>query len=506
MDEFLSNLRGIWTGLSRVGRVALFGAIGAALVLTAGMFYWASRSNDQVLFSELDPRDAAAIVSELKRMKVPFQIGDDGTKILVDGKSVHEVRLSLMSRGVPISGGVGFEIFDNKDVGMTESMQKINYQRALQGELARTIMANDQLKSARVHLVVEEGGLFSRDKAHPKAAVSVVLKPGAHLSGDQILGIQRLVAAAVPGLDASQVTITDQRGIALSTEVDADASGAPATGKLRLKKQADEYLTRKVSEVLDRAFGPGQAIVSVDATLNFDEIRRTDQNIVPLRGHGDEIGAVVRRRESIYRQPSAAGAGAATALKTTDTTGDRPAETAAGGTLTSTNEVEYELSKSGEQVLSTPGGIRRISVGVIVPQPLSDDQLARIRDIVSMAVGFNADRGDAISVEPLSRIMTGPAASPAPSSVSNTSATAAPAVATEGPVKKGWWPGDTLSRTVLLGGVVLLVGVVIVLASRRAEQNTLERRLSARERRQLLTELKSWLDTEKAATGGAPNR
>ena len=501
-----NGITGTWSGLGPGGRIGLAtGGLVIALIIVAGAI-WSMQPDYRVLFSNLSETDAAAIVTELKRTKTVYRLADGGTTIRVPADRVYETRLALMSSGVPLSGGVGFEIFDKQGLGATEQSQRVSYQRALQGELARTIMANDQLKSARVHLVVEEGGLFSRDKAHPKAAVSVVLKPGAHLSGDQILGIQRLVAAAVPGLDASQVTITDQRGIALSTEVDADASGAPATGKLRLKKQADEYLTRKVSEVLDRAFGPGQAIVSVDATLNFDEIRRTDQNIVPLRGHGDEIGAVVRRRESIYRQPSAAGAGAATALKTTDTTGDRPAETAAGGTLTSTNEVEYELSKSGEQVLSTPGGIRRISVGVIVPQPLSDDQLARIRDIVSMAVGFNADRGDAISVEPLSRIMTGPAASPAPSSVSNTSATAAPAVATEGPVKKGWWPGDTLSRTVLLGGVVLLVGVVIVLASRRAEQNTLERRLSARERRQLLTELKSWLDTEKAATGGAPNR
>ena len=367
-------------------------------------------------------------------------------------------------------------------------------------------MANEQLKSARVHLVVEEGGLFSRDKARPKAAVSVVLKPGAHLSSDQILGIQRLVAAAVPGLDAAQVTITDQRGIALSTEVEADATAAPATGKLRLKKQADEYLTRKVSEVLDRAFGPGQAIVSVDATLNFDEIRRTDQNIVPLRGHGDEIGAVVRRRESIYRQPSATGSGAAAAFKTTDTTADRPAETAGeGGTLTSTNEVEYELSKSGEQVLSTPGGIRRISIGVIVPQSLTDDQLARIRDIVGMAVGFNADRGDAISVEPLSRIMTRPTAGPTPSTTPAT-ATAAPAVATDRPVKKDGWPGDTATRIAWFAAVLLLVGVVIAIAARRVERNTLQRRMSSRERQQLLTELKSWLETEKTAAGGAPNR
>jgi len=494
MGEFWNNLRGIWAGLSRTGRVVILAAMVVAIIATAWMSFWASRSNDQVLFSDLDPHDAAAIVGELKRMKVPFQLEDEGTKILVDGKVVHEVRLGLMSRGVPISGGVGFEIFDNKDVGMTESLQKINYQRALQGELARTILANEQLKSARVHLVVEEGGLFSRDKAHPKAAVSVVLKPGAHLSSEQILGIQRLVAAAVPGLDSAQVTITDQRGIALSAEADTEGSAAPATGKLRMKKQADDYLTRKVSEVLDRAFGPGQAIVSVDATLNFDEIRRTDQNIVPLRGRGDEVGAVVRRRESIYRQPSGNGSGAgASAVKLADTAADPPAQ--ASGTLTSTNEVEYELSKSGEQVLSTPGSIRRISVGVIVPQALTDDQLGHVRDIVSMAVGFNAERGDAISVEPLSRIMTKPALSAAPVN------TPAAAVEPERPVKREWWPHDLASQAAWGIAVLVLIVVMVVIGRRRAEQHTLQRRLSMRERQQLLLELQSWLETEK--TGAA---
>jgi len=494
MDELWNNLRGIWIGLSRTGRAVMLVALAAMLVLSVWMYFWASRSNDQVLFSDLDPRDAAAIVTELKRMKVPFQVGDDGTKILVDGKVVHEVRLGLMGRGVPISGGVGFEIFDNKEVGMTESMQKINYQRALQGELARTIMANEQLKSARVHLVVEEGGLFSREKAHPKAAVSVVLKPGAHLSNEQILGIQRLVAAAVPGLDSAQVTITDQRGIALSAEADTDAGGAPATGKLRLKKQADDYLTRKVSEVLDRAFGPGQAIVSVDATLNFDEIRRTDQNIVPLHGRGDEVGAVVRRRESTYRQPSSAAA-----VKTADAADDRPAE--ATGTLTSTNEVEYELSKSGEQVLSTPGGIRRISVGVIVPQTLTDDQLGRVREIVRMAVGFNTERGDAISVETLSRIMTKPTASGAV--VSSPAAAITP---DQPPVTRVGWLHDTKIVAALLVAVLALIFLVVVLGRRRAEQSTLARRLSVRERQQLLIEFESWLQAEKAPAAGAIDR
>jgi flagellar M-ring protein FliF len=238
----------------------------------------------------------------------------------------------------------------------------------------------------------------------------------------------------------------------------------------------------------------------VDATLNFDEIRRTDQNIVPLHGRGDEVGAVVRRRESIYRQPSGVAA-----VKTADTTGDRPAE--AAGTLTSTNEVEYELSKSGEQVLSTPGGIRRISVGVIVPQTLTDDQLGHVRDIVSMAVGFSAERGDAISVEPLSRIMTKP--NPAPDGAGRAVPVSPPAAAIapeRPPVKRDWWPHDMAAEAALLVAALVLIILVVAIGRRRVERNTLARRLSVRERQQLLIELKSWLEAEKAAAGGAVDR
>jgi flagellar M-ring protein FliF len=424
-------------------------------------------------------------------MKVPYRIGDDGTRIFVDGKVVHEVRLSLMAHGVPISGGVGFEIFDNKDVGMTESMQRINYQRALQGELARTIMANEQLKSARVHLVVEESGLFSRDKTHPKAAVSVVTKPGARLSNEQIVGIQRLVAAAVPGLDASQVTITDQRGIALTSEADTDSDTQPATGKLRLKKQADDYLTRKVSEVLDRAFGPGQAIVSVDATLNFDEIKRTEQNVVPVHGRGDEIGAIVRKRESLYRQPTSGN------IKTPGASGDHAAEPS--GSLTSTTEVEYELGKSGEQILSTPGGIRRISVGVIVPQSLSEDQLTKVKDIVGMAVGFSAERGDAITVESLPNIMGRP---PVPAPVvaepaAEPSVKAAPREKDR--VTFFQWRPDIVQMVgaAVLAAVVLILTAWRMIARSRSRARTYGGHLSARERQQLLLEIQTWIESEK---------
>lgn len=496
MEELWKNLTDLWEGLSRVGRVLLLAAMVVILGGGSAALLWASRSNDEVLFSDLEARDAAAIVDELKKMKVPYRIGGDGSKILVDGKAVREVRLSLMGRGVPITGGVGFEIFDNKEVGMTESIQKINYQRALQGELSRTIMANDQLRSARVHLVVEESGLFARQKIQPKAAVSVVLKSGAHLSNTQIMGIQRLVAAAVPGLEPSRVTVTDQRGIALSAEADdeSDANGAAvASGKLRLKKQADEYLTQKVAAVLDRAFGQGQAIVSVDATLNFDEIKRTEQNVLPVPGHGADVGAVVRRRESIYRQNNATTTSIVRAVDGTSDSAEGRESPA--GALTSTNETEFELGKSAEQILSTPGGIRRVSVGVIVPQPLNGDQLNRVRDIVQMAVGFNAERGDAITVQPLGSIMTAMhTAEPIDSPPA--SASAAPAT----PAATGQWRVDPVIIVLVL--LVGLIGFGVLLRVRGAAAGKVQSRLSDNERQQLLREIRSMIEAERSQVSG----
>jgi flagellar M-ring protein FliF len=298
----------------------------------------------------------------------------------------------------------------------------------------------------------------------------------------------------VPGLEASRVTITDQRGVALSAEADddGDASGAAASGKLRLKKQADEYLTQKVAGVLDRTFGQGQAIVSVDATLNFDEIKRTEQNILPVPGHGPEVGAVVRRRESIYRQSNAA----TSIVKAVDAASD-PADGGSPGALTSTSETEYELGKSVAQILSSPGGIRRISVGVIVPQALNEDQLNRVREIVRMAVGFNAERGDAITVQPLGSLM---AAMQAAEPIEPPAATAAPAPASVHSATGKW----NFSPPLLV--VALLVGLVVFWAAwrmRGARPASLENRLSDRERQQLLREIQSLIEAERDRAPGA---
>jgi flagellar M-ring protein FliF len=348
------------------------------------------RTEYQVLFSDLQPQDAANIVGELDRMKVPYKVAENDSKILIEESKVHETRLKLMGKGVSLNGTVGFEIFDKSDYGMTEYAQKINYQRALQGELARTISSIKEVKFARVHLVMPESSIFKQNKSQPKASISLVLKNETPLMPDQIRGIQGLVAAAVPNLDPSEVSILDQRGVILSQGSTKDGSLSALNGQLTVKKDVEGYLTRKAIEVLDRAFGPGQAIVSVDATLNLDAVKSTEESIVPavINAEG-AVGAIHRKRTTVQQQPFS---DVKTAEQTVAYSGG------ATRAQSSTSEIEYTLGRKVEQIVTTPGSISRLSISVLVPYDMEEDRLAKVRDIVAMAVGMNPKRGDAIAV------------------------------------------------------------------------------------------------------------
>jgi flagellar M-ring protein FliF len=491
VNEFLNNLKTIWAGWGRERRPLIIVLALGVVVLAVALGFWVFHTNYQVLFSDLDARDAAAIVEELKRIKVPYQVADGGSKVLVEERTVHETRLRLMGKGVPLSGGVGFEIFDNKDVGMTEYTQKINYQRALQGELARTIMSINQVKQARVHLVIAETALFKRQKAKPKASVSLVMKPGSALAGEQIAGIQRLIAAAVPGLEPGAVTVLDQAGVALSAMMEEDEDFLAASGKLRLKKNAEDYFIRKITSVLDRTFGPGQAIVSVDVTLNLDEVKRTQQTVVPLRaGGGEDAGAVVRKRQSVYRNSKA---------PITKVVDGETYPTGASPDLTSTTDVEYELGKTVEQVVSAPGGIRRISVGIVVPK-MNADQMQRVADVVSMIVGYSSARGDAISVQPIDQMLAPVDLAVGPSA-GDTSATTAPSDRPSGGVSQLWSNPTAVWATAVLVALVMLVALSAMAWRTRRDHRLLlaaGMNLSDEQRRERLSEIKAWLAAERS--------
>ncbi|MET0659445.1 MAG: flagellar basal-body MS-ring/collar protein FliF, partial [Steroidobacteraceae bacterium] len=293
-----AGVAGMWSRLSAAGRWGLAAAAALILALVTWLSVVFLMPEYSVLFSDLTQRDAAVIVERLKENKIKYRLDAGGTTVTVPAEKVHDVRLQLMSSELPLSGGVGFEIFDKQGLGATEHSQRVSYQRALQGELTRTIGTLENVKEARVHLVLPESSLFRKDRQEASAAVTLSVRPGTLLERQQILGVQRLVAASVPGLTPDRVIVTDHRGVTLSATEQSGVGAGAAEAKLEAKRQIEDYVTRKVAHLLDSAYGPGQAIVSVDAALSFDATKRTIQDLVPAASATGELeGRVVRKRQ-----------------------------------------------------------------------------------------------------------------------------------------------------------------------------------------------------------------
>ena len=463
MAQWLENM-------STRSRVALGVGTGIILIAAIVLVWWSTRTEYTVLFSRLTEADAAGIVSELKKQKLEYQLADGGTTVRVPAARVHDIRLQLMSGGTPIAGGVGFEIFDRQGLGATEQSQRVSYQRALQGELARTVGALDGVQRARVHLVLPESTLFRRDRQEARASVSLGLEPGVALQREQIFGIQRLVAASVAGLDIGRVVVTDQHGLTLSAADALTVGGATGEGRLSMKREVEEYVTRKIVALLDRTYGPGRAIVSVDATLNFDEVRRTVQDLLPPVGSTN----VRRRRQTTGGMPLADPA-----------SGFDDATAVARGT----SDTEYDYGRRVEQVVAAPGGVTRLSVGVIVPGATDAGTEEKIEDLVRVAAGINDERGDVVVVQSLDGLggeiaIAAPAVAATPVESAVAEASLPSTVAVTLPWWKGWyvWVG---------GGVLLVLLLIIVLRGARPAESG---RLSQDERARLLADVKASLE------------
>lgn len=456
-----------WRALDARARVVLLCATAGLVLLLAAAAWWTLRTDHAVLFSELRPQDAAVMTAELEKLKVPYVLADQGATVLVDRAQVHAVRLKLMGRELPLHGTVGLELFNHTDFGMTEFAQKINYQRALQGELTRTILSFPEIRDARVHLALPEQGLFRQNTARPKAAITLALRQGHALRGEQVQGIQRLVAAAVPGLAAQEVTIVDQHGLALNraSEAELDAGGH---ARLDVKRETENYLSRKAGLVLEKAFGPGQALASVDVTLNMDQVRVTTEDVLAAadpRG-GAATGVLVRERESA-RDSAADG-------RSTDARGTH------GSSMQ--RDVEYQAGRRTEQVVTQPGAIRRMHVVAVVRQNLTEEQREQVGRMVAAAVGLATERGDTVVVQTLQPAVA--AESPV-----------APAAAVAPPVLQDH-PGGIPWLQVSLGLLVLLVLGIAV--RRRRVGGAEQALLTEAQRRAALQRVQGWLQQDPA--------
>lgn len=480
----MSNVvNSFWTGLGRSARIALLGGAALCLALLVWGMFFAFRQDYQVLFAELAEPDAAAVLARLKQEKVPYRLNDGGSAILVPAEQVHDLRLALMAGDLPLRGGVGFEIFDKQGLGATEHSQRVSYQRALQGELSRTIGTLDNVKQVRVHLVMPESTLFTRDRQQASAAVALSMKPGTSLQSQQIVGVQRLVAAAVQGLAPERVVVTDQRGVTLSS---ADAGGigtGAADARLQVKREIEDYIADKIARLLDSAFGPGQAIVSVDAALSFDATKTTIQDLLPAGGNAAE-GRVVRRRQMT-------GSSSSEPTWTSASDGAAPATRSPSSSL----DVEFEYGRRIDEIIAAPGAVTRLSVGVVVPDAITEERRGKVAELVKMAAGIDERRGDAITVQALSQLDL--------ASEHDTALVPADIEAAVVPEQPTRMPSLPPSSWLIGALIAIAVGALALIARRRARP---PRALSAQERQSILDDIQRALGDEAAATRGHVSR
>lgn len=450
--QLLNKLPGYDT-LRALPKVALIGLGAALIALIVALLLWSRGPSYQVLFSNLDDRDGGAIVSALGQMNVPYQFNSNGTAILVPQDRVHDVRMQMASQGLPRSGNAGFELLDQSRFGASQFTEQVTYQRALEGELANSIKAVHAVKEARVHLAMPRETLFVRDRQSPTASVVLSLYPGRDLSEGQVSAISWLISSSVPNLHADKVSIIDQNGRLLT----APTGEMGADNQQRNFVNDIEYrAVQRILTLLNPLVGAGNVRAQVTAEVDFSRREQTSEVYKPNQQPGQAAVRSQQTSSSLQRnpqqpqgvpgalsnqapnnatanlvnppaapnQPQAPAAPATDPANAAAQTANAANATAAGtdpslvslaeqvrllqntGNARNDSTVNYEVDRTISHVKGPLGQLSRLSVAVVVnyrntdkeQQPLEQEELDKISDLVKQAVGYSADRGDSLSV------------------------------------------------------------------------------------------------------------
>jgi flagellar M-ring protein FliF len=406
-ERLLSGFRALSPGRQVMLVLALSGLVAA---LAAG-FLWTQESEMQVLFSHLSPEDAGTIVTKLKEQKIPYRVDGDGGTILVPTDRVHELRMQLASQSLPQGGGVGFEIFDRATIGMTDFVQRLNYRRALQGELGRTIAQLAEVERARVHLVVPDRSLFADQRERPRASVVLTLRRGKTLTTGQIQGIAHLVASSVEGLQPQEVTIVDSHGQVLSQPA-GDLTAQQTGAYLDAKQTVEKDLESRVQSMLERVVGKGKAVVRVSAVLDLRKIERTEEAYDP---NVQVVRSENRSQEKTSSKEEGEGGVAGTTSNLPDKTAIETAGASVNSAVRNNATVNYEINKSISRIIEPVGTVKKLSAAVLVDGnyeltdakdgktqrkfiPRGDEEMKKLEELVKKAVGYSEERGDQVQV------------------------------------------------------------------------------------------------------------
>lgn len=403
------QLLDIWKQLGVSQRLTVVLATLGVIVALVGMSLWAGRADYALLYGRLSDSEAARVIAALEDSKVPYKTGGGGGSIYVPSDKVHVTRMQLAGRGIPKGDGVGFEIFDKPNFGISDFVQRANYVRAVQGELGRTIGQLDEIESARVMIVLPETRLFMDRDKHPTASVFVRVRSTGGLPARSVDSIRFLVANSVEGLKPNFVSVVDNFGNVLSENADDDSLAGLTTSQLAARRNLEQYLAKKAEGMLEKVLGPGQAIVRVAAEINFDTISRTEEKFDP---EGQVIRSETKNDENNDVSRGANNETVGVSINTASST-----NTSGGPSLTTTRNkkttgnVEYEISKSTSSVVQAGGGLKRLSAAVTVASrfegtgaerksaPRPQEEMEKLRRIVQSALGNDTSRGDQVTVE-----------------------------------------------------------------------------------------------------------
>ncbi|MDR2165791.1 MAG: flagellar M-ring protein FliF [Zoogloeaceae bacterium] len=439
-----SRLREAFGRLSSQQKIILAVAVAAIVAILVGAYLWSRQPEYRVLFANVSDKDGAAIIAALEQSGVPYRFSENGSAILVSAERVHDVRLRLAGQGLPRGGAIGFELMENQKFGTSQFTEQVNYQRALEGELARTIESISAVDAARVHLAIPKPSVFVREEQKPSASVLLRLLPGRVLEPSQVAGISHLIASSVPQLPLSNVTIADQNGNLLSLLKDRLQEAGLDPGQLKYVHEIENGVIKRIGDILTPVVGTGNYRVQVAADLDFAQTEQTSETYDPDPSMRSQQ---VSESANLDRPPQGGVPGAlsnqppvpATAPITqppvgpVDTAGVLPTPASllnqgrmdvAGVRAPLRDPVtpplathksattNYEIGRTIRHTRQPVGGMRRLTAAVVVnyrmemdakagkelPRPLPDAEIAQITNLVRQAMGYNAERGDSISV------------------------------------------------------------------------------------------------------------
>ena len=434
----------IAAGLARLSsgqKIAMILSLAAIIAIVVGTVLYGSHPSYKVLFSNISEKDGGAIINSLEQMNVPYKFSEGGGAILVPGDKVHEARLRLATQGLPKGGAIGFELMENQKFGISQFLEQVNYQRALEGELARTIQTVASVSMARVHLAIPKPSVFVREEQKPTASVMLQLHPGRQLEPQQIAGITHLVASSIPQLPAANIAIVDQNGTLLSQLKSPTGEAGLDPTQLKYIRDVEASVIKRIQEIISPITGGENVRVQAAADIDFSQQEQTAESYKP---NADPAGAAMRSQQSSEQAqaspnpmgvpgalsnqppvpatapittpavPAASGGGnAANAQGRVNNAGISAQITNVGQPLSARKDstINYEVDRTITHTKNQLGRVKRLSVAVLVnhrmdkdksgkaaPRPLSEAEIKQLNELARDAMGFSQQRGDTLTV------------------------------------------------------------------------------------------------------------